>query len=587
MKRLLKYFKKYRITALMGPLFKLMEAVFELIIPLVVKRIIDNGIAQGDKTYCLQMSLVLVLLGFLGFLFSVIAQYFAAKSAVGFAANVRSAVFKHVHSLSYSDIDRLGTSTIITRLTSDVNQMQNGVNMALRLLLRSPFIVFGATIMAFTQDIGAAVIFVIVIPVLAIIVFGIIAYTIPKYKQVQQKVDRVLGLTRENVNGVRVIRAFCNEDKEEEKFNKANDSLKNLQLKVGRISALMNPLTYVIINIAIIGLVYFCGVKVNAGHMTAGVTVALYNYMSQILVELVKLANLIITITKALASANRVADVLDISPSMVSGSEAVEWNRAYDDKEAEPIVEFSHASLAYNEGAQESLTDVSVKVYPGETVGIIGGTGCGKTSLVHLIPRFYDVTGGSVKVFGKDVREMDIKELRSKIGIVMQKAVLFKGNIESNLDFASAGVDESEKLKALKAAQAAGFLGIDDDNKGADKVREALDFNVEQGGNNLSGGQKQRVSIARALVKKPEILILDDSASALDYATDAALRSAIKNLEPKPTTFIVSQRSSSVKYADKIVVLDDGHVSAIGTHEELLKNSEIYREIYHSQVSAM
>lgn len=576
MTRLLKYFKEYRLTSVLGPIFKLLEAVFELIIPLVVKKIIDDGILTGNKGYCLHMSLFLVLLGFAGFLFSVIAQYFAAKSAVGFAANVRSALFRHLHGLSFSDMDQLGSGTMITRLTSDINQVQNGVNMALRLLLRSPFIVFGAMIMAFTQDVKAALIFVVAIPVLSVVIFSIIGYTIPKYKQVQRKLDRVLGLTRENVNGVRVIRAFCNEDSEEAKFSEANEALKNLQFRVGRISALMNPLTYVIINAAIMYLIYLCGVRVNNGLMTEGETIALYNYMSQILVELIKLANLIITITKALACANRIADVLAIEPGMVSGGEAVE----YTDDGGAPVVEFEHASIVYNAGAQEALSDVNLKVYPGETVGIIGGTGCGKTTLVHLIPRFYDVTSGTIKVFGKDVRELDLKQLRSRIGIVMQKAVLFKGDIESNLRFANEKADSAEMVSALESAQAAAFLKLDKENT------KGLDYGIEQGGNNLSGGQKQRVSIARALVKKPEILILDDSASALDYATDAALRTAVKNLSPKPTTFIVSQRSSSVQYADKIVVLDDGHVSGIGTHEELLENNEIYREIYYSQVSA-
>lgn len=575
MTRLLKYFKEYRLTSVLGPIFKLLEAVFELIIPLVVKRIIDNGILAGNKGYCLKMSLLLVLFGFAGFLFSVIAQYFAAKSAVGFAANVRSALFAHLHKMSFSDLDNLGSGTMITRLTSDINQVQNGVNMALRLLLRSPFIVFGAMILAFTQDIQAALIFVVVIPVLSVVIFSIIGYTIPKYKQVQRKLDRVLGLTRENVNGVRVIRAFCNEDNEEAKFSEANEALKNLQFKVGRISALMNPLTYVIINAAIMYLIYTCGVRVNNGLMTEGETIALYNYMSQILVELIKLANLIITITKALACANRIADVLDIEPGMVSGSE----NVTYEADSGLPVVEFEHASIAYSKGAQEALSDVNLKVYPGETVGIIGGTGCGKTTLVHLIPRFYDVTSGTIKVFGKDVKDLDLKQLRSRIGIVMQKAVLFKGDIESNMRFAKETADSDEMVEALESAQAAAFLKLDKDRQ------KGLDCHIEQGGNNLSGGQKQRVSIARALVKKPEILILDDSASALDYATDAALRTAVKNLDPKPTTFIVSQRSSSVQYADKIVVLDDGRVSGIGTHEQLLESNAIYREIYSSQVS--
>lgn len=575
MTRLLKYFKNYKFTSIMGPFFKLLEAVFELIIPLVVKNIIDNGIMTEDKTYCIQMCLVLVLLGFAGFVFSIVAQYFAAKSAVGFAANVRMALFEHIHSLSFSDIDKLGTGTLITRLTSDINQVQNGVNMALRLFLRSPFIVFGAMIMAFTQDVKAALLFVIVIPILLVIVFAIIIYTIPKYKQIQARVDKVLSLTRENVNGVRVIRAFCNEENEEAKFNKANDSLTELQFKVGRVSALLNPVTYVIINVAIMVLIYTCGVRVNLGSMSAGETVALYNYMSQILVELVKLANLIITITKALACANRVADVLDVTPSMLAGENEPEAMK----ESREPVVEFNNVSIAYNQGAKESLANVSFKVYSGETVGVIGGTGCGKTTLVHLIPRFYDATEGSVKVFGKDVKELDTKLLRNKIGIVMQKAVLFKGDIRSNMSFARSGADAEDMKEALDRAQAAAFLELDKSGKGLERA-------VEQGGNNLSGGQRQRISIARALVKKPEILILDDSASALDYATDAALRKAIKELSYKPTTFIVSQRASTVRYADKIVVLDDGRVSGIGTHEELLAENEIYREIYNSQVAA-
>ena len=575
MTRLLKYFKNYKLTSILGPFFKLLEAVFELVIPLVVKAIIDNGILAGNNAYCIKMCLVLVLLGFAGFIFSIVAQYFAAKSAVGFAANVRMALFEHIHSLSFSDIDKLGTGTLITRLTSDINQVQNGVNMALRLFLRSPFIVFGAMIMAFTQDIKAAILFVIVIPVLLVIVFAIIIYTIPKYKLVQAKVDKVLSLTRENVNGVRVIRAFCNEDNEEEKFNKANDGLTELQFKVGRVSALLNPVTYVIINAAIMVLIYTCGVRVNLGSMSAGETVALYNYMSQILVELVKLANLIITITKALACANRVADVLDVTPSMLAGENEPEIIK----ESCKPVVEFDNVSISYNDGAKESLTNVSLKVYPGETVGVIGGTGCGKTTLVHLIPRFYDATEGSVRVFGRDVKEFDTRLLRNKIGIVMQKAVLFKGDIRSNMNFAKVEADTEEMRDALDRAQASGFLELDKSAKGLERA-------VEQGGNNLSGGQKQRISIARALVKKPEILILDDSASALDYATDAALRKAIKELSYKPTTFIVSQRASTVRYADKIVVLDDGRVSGIGTHEELLAENEIYQEIYNSQVAA-
>jgi ABC-type multidrug transport system fused ATPase/permease subunit len=571
--RLLKYFKKYSVAAALGSGLKLFEVLLELVIPLVVARIIDVGIGNGDKAYCLKMIAIMAGLGLLGFTASVTAQYFSAKAAVGFAGDVRSAVFSHLQTLSFKDVDTLGTSTMITRITSDLNQVQTGVNMALRLLLRSPVVVLGAMIMAFTRDVQAAIIFVIVIPILAIVVFAIIGYTIPRYKQVQKKLDRVLGLTRENVNGVRVIRAFRNEEAEQTKFNLANEELKSLQQKVGSISALTNPFTTVIINFAIIFLIYTCGVRVNVGSIGVGTTVALYNYMSQILVELVKLANLIITITKSLACANRVADVLDIKPGMEDGRLSV----VYETEADKPVVEFEHASISYHGNADEALTDVNLKVYPGETVGIIGGTGSGKTTLVSLIPRFYDVTEGVVRVFGNDVKELKLKELRDRIGIVMQKAVLFKGNVRTNLQFANEAAGEELMQNSLTLAQASGFLTE------AGQTKANLDREISEGGGNVSGGQKQRISIARALVKKPDILILDDSASALDYATDAALRKAIKELNPKPVTFIVSQRTSSVAHADKIVVLDDGRVSGIGTHEELLSTNETYREIYNSQ----
>ena len=572
MRRLLKYFDGYKLTSLLGPFFKLLEAAFELVIPIVVSLLIDKGIAAGDKAYCIKMVLIMILLGFVGFMSSIIAQYFAARSAIGFAGNVRLALFKHMQTLSFSDMDRLGTGTLITRMTSDVNQMQNGVNMALRLLLRSPLIVFGAMIMAFTQDVHAAVIFVIVIPVLAIIVFAIIAVTIPGYKKVQTKLDRVLNLTRENANGVRVIRAFGNEEEEVEKFGEANDTLRNLQNKIGRISAYTNPLTYVVINFAVMALIYVCGVRVDNGKMSAGVTVALYNYMSQILVELIKLANLIITITKALASANRVADILDTVPGMKDGEESfVELKESASGKSEIPVVEFDHAFISYAGGGQGALSDVTFKVRRGETVGIIGGTGSGKSTLVNLIPRFYDVTGGAVRVNGYDVRDVKLSELRRSIGIVMQKAVLFKGDVQSNLAFSNPDATDDEMKEALNDAQMGKF---------------GLGREITQGGGNLSGGQKQRISVARALVRKPEILILDDSSSALDYATDLAMRTAIKKLDYRPTTFIVSQRCASVSHADKIVVLDDGHVAGIGSHLELLKTNEVYREIYNSQVKS-
>ena len=572
MKRLLKYFDGYKLTSLLGPFFKLLEAAFELIIPLVVSTMIDKGIIAGDKAYCTRMVFVMILLGFVGFMSAITAQYFAARSAIGFAGNVRSALFRHMQSLSYSDMDRLGTGTLITRMTSDVNQMQNGVNMALRLLLRSPLIVFGAMIMAFTQDVHAAVIFVIVIPILAIIVFAIIAVTIPGYKKVQAKLDRVLNLTRENANGVRVIRAFGNEEEEVEKFAEANDGLRELQNKVGRISAYTNPLTYVVINFAIMALIYVCGIRVDSGKMSTGVTVALYNYMSQILVELIKLANLIITITKALASANRVADILETKPGMKDGEKSFgEFKKTASGTKETPVVEFDHAFISYAGGGQGALSDVNFSVSRGETVGIIGGTGSGKSTLVNLIPRFYDVTGGAVRVNGCDVRDLKLSELRKHIGIVMQHAVLFKGDIRSNLAFSNGEASDEEMLAALKDAQMGDF---------------SLEREVTQGGGNLSGGQKQRISVARALVRKPDILILDDSSSALDYATDLAMRTAIKKLDYEPTTFIVSQRCASVAHADKIIVLDDGHVAGMGSHSELLRSNEVYREIYNSQVKS-
>lgn len=578
MKRLFKYFNGYKLTSVLSPLLKLVEAVLELFIPILVSKIIDKGILEGDLSYCVKMILLMVLLGILGFAASLLAQYFAARSATGFATKVRSATFAHLQTLSFKDMDKLGVSTMISRMTNDINQIQNGVNMALRLLLRSPFIVFGAMIMAFTQDVKGALVFVVVIPILFVIVSLIMAYTIPRFKQVQLKLDKVLGLTRENVNGVRVIRAFRNEDREQAKFNETSNELKGMQEKVGRISGLMNPLTYVVINSAIIFLIYTCSERVKAGLIGVGTTVALYNYMSQILVELIKLANLIITITKALACANRVADIMDIKPCQADGTEDVEdYDRSL------PIVEFDEVTSNYHKDMDPAIHDISFKAYAGETIGVIGGTGSGKSTLVHLIPRFYDVTAGEVKVFGKDVKKVQMDKLRKRIAVVMQKAVLLSGDIRSNLLFSNEEADDKTLRTALEASQSAGFLSVD---ASEESLKSALDYTINQGGNNLSGGQRQRVSIARALARQPEILILDDSASALDYATDAALRKAINSLEPKPTTFIVSQRTSSVAHADKIIVLDDGKMVGLGSHEDLLKTCDVYREIHLSQTSS-
>lgn len=578
MKKLLVYLKDYKKESVLGPLFKLLEATFELIVPLVMAAIIDTGVATGDKSYIMKMCMVLVLLAVIGLTCSITAQYFAAKAAVGFATKLRHALFAHIESLSFTEMDTVGTATLITRMTSDVNQVQNGVNLVLRLFLRSPFIVFGAMVMAFTIDVKAALVFVVTIPLLSIIVFGIMLISIPLYKKVQSALDKVLGITRENLTGSRVIRAFNKEDDEKVHFNENNDLLTRAQIYVGKISALMNPLTYVIINGAIVVLVWTGAVRVDNGYITQGEVVALINYMSQILVELVKLANLIININKSIACGNRIQSIFEMQPSITDGSgqkvDKVRTDTADRSEEAEYAVEFSHVGLTYAGAGDESLTDIDFKVKKGETIGIIGGTGSGKSSVVNLIPRFYDVTSGFIKVDGKDVKDYPLEELRGKIGTVLQKAVLFHGTIRENLKWGNPDATEEDLNRAITVAQAKEFV----DNK-----EGRLDFEIEQGGKNLSSGQRQRLTIARAVVKKPEILILDDSASALDFATDAALRKAIREMEGETTVFIVSQRAASIQHADRIVVLDDGKIVGLGTSEELLESCEVYQEIYNSQ----
>lgn len=563
MKKLLVYLKDYIKESILGPLFKLLEALFELFVPLVIAAIIDTGIENGDTGYIVKMCLVLVLLGFVGLAFSITAQYFAAKASVGFVSKIRHVLFGHIQSLSYSELDQIGTSTLITRMTSDMNQVQNGMNLALRLLLRSPFVVFGAMIMAFTIDVPSAMIFVYVTIVLLIVVFGIMLGSIPLYKKVQQKLDAVMTVTRENLTGVRVIRAFCKEDEETDDFINKNNELTASQKFVGKISALMNPVTYVIINLAIIWLIHTGAVSVNEGILTQGAVVALYNYMSQILVELIKLANLIINITKSIACGNRIQAVLDIKPDLESGNSSCN----------EGSVEFDHVNLRYKNAGADSLSDITFTAAKGETIGIIGGTGSGKSSLVNLIPRFYDAASGEVKVGGVNVKDMDVEQLREKIGVVPQKAVLFYGTIRENMQWGVTNASDDEIMEAIEAAQ-----GLD-----VIKAKGGLDCEIEQGGKNLSGGQRQRLTIARALVKKPEILILDDSASALDFATDAALRKSLRELDYHPTVFIVSQRTSSIQHADRIIVLDDGAAVGIGTHDELMKSCSVYQEIYNSQ----
>lgn len=567
MKKLLVYLRGYRKECVLAPLFKMLEATFELIVPLIVASIIDRGIPD-NQGYIVRMCLCLVALGGIGLAAAVAAQYFSARAAIGFATGVRHGLMRHIQSLSYTELDQVGTSTLVTRMTSDVNQMQTGVNMTLRLLLRSPFVVFGAMIMAFTIDTRCAMIFVGVIAVLLVIVFGIMALTIPMYRRVQGQLDQVTAATRENLTGVRVIRAFCEEDAQTARFTRLNQLLTKMQLTVGRISAVMNPATYVVINFAVILLLQRGALQVDAGVLTQGQVVALYNYMSQILVELVKMANLIITLTKAVASAGRVAKVMEVTSSQQDGTETLPADAP------RGSVVFDHVSLRYQGAGDESLTDVSFTAAPGETIGVIGGTGSGKSTLINLIPRFYDATAGTVLVDGIDVTRLRKGELRRRIAVVPQRAMLFKGTIRSNLLWGKSDATEQELLDALKTAQA---LDVVESKPGG------LDETVEQGGRNFSGGQRQRLTIARALVSRPEILILDDSASALDYATDAHLRRAIREMPDPPTTFIVSQRAASIRFADRIIVLDDGEVAGIGTHEELLKSCPAYQEIYASQ----
>ena len=567
LKKLFVYFKGYGRECVLGPLFKLLEASFELIIPLIVASIIDRGIASGDGGHVARMVLCMAALGLVGLLAAVTAQYFAAKAAIGFSTRLRHALMAHIQTLSYTELDTLGTSTLITRMTSDVNQVQSGVNMCLRLLLRSPFVVFGAMVMAFTIDVRCALIFAAVIAVLCAIVFSIMLVTIPKYRAVQGQLDSVTAATRENLNGVRVLRAFCKEDAETEKFARRNQLLTRMQLAVGRISASMNPLTYVVINAAVIALIHSGAVRVQLGTLTQGEVIALYNYMSQILVELVKMANLIILLTKAWACGDRISAVLSVQSSQQDGG------RTFEDAQRGSVA-FEDVSLRYKGAGADALEHVSFSARPGETIGVIGGTGSGKSSLVSLIPRFYDATGGRVRVGGVDVRELKKDVLRDAVAIVPQKAVLFKGTIRSNLLWGNENATEQDLLDALTTAQA---LDVVEAKPGR------LDEPVEQGGRNFSGGQRQRLTIARALVKKPDILILDDSASALDYATDASLRRAIRQMDSRPTTFIVSQRASSVRFADQIIVLDDGCVVGIGTHDALLADCPVYQEIYASQ----
>lgn len=580
MKKLFPFLRPYRKESILAPLFKLLEALMDLIVPLVIADIIDRGIANGDKVYILERFIFLLLLAAVGLAFSITAQWFAAKASVGFATDLRQKLFDHIQSLSYSRVDTLGTDTLITRMTSDMNTLQNGVNMVLRLLLRSPFIVLGAMVCSFFIDVKSALVFVVAIPILSLVIYGLMALSIPLYRKVQAKLDRVLGLTSENLTGVRVIRAFCREEDEVASFDFANEELTHLNLLVGRISALMNPVTYVLINVATVVLIQVGAIRVNAGVLETGAVVAMYNYMAQMIVELIKLANLIVTINRALACGDRVAQVLDINPGMEFPEElishATERDGAEDNQAASAAdaVHFSHVSFCYEGGGDEALTDIEFTARRGETIGIIGGTGSGKSTLVNLIPRFYDVTEGAVEVDGINVKDYPKNGLTDRIAMVPQKAVLFEGSIRDNLTMGLTGVSDVDLWKALETAQAKEVV------EGKDGK---LDAGVEQNGRNFSGGQKQRLTIARALARKPEILVLDDSSSALDFATDAALRKAINNLEGDLTVFIVSQRTSSIRNADQILVLDDGKLVGKGSHDELLKTCEVYQEIHASQ----
>jgi len=568
MSKLLKYLKKYKIESILAPFFKLIEVAFELTVPLIVSTIIDVGIENGDKVYIIKRCLLLGLLGILGLCSTLVAQYFSAKASVGFATDIRHALFQHIGKLSYSQLDSLGAPTLITRLTGDINQVQTGTNLTLRLVLRSPFVVFGAVIMAFTVDVKSSLVFVVAVPALAAVVFAIMLVCIPMYRKVQQKLDGLLSKTRENLLGTRVVRAFCKEEEEIADFDAKNSALTEMQTAVGRISAFMNPATFVLINLAIIALIYVGAIRVDSGAISRGAVVALYNYMSQILVELIKLANLIISVTKAIACGNRIQSVLDIEPGTVPGT-VTDGN-----ENSEYSVEFDKACLSYN-GSEESLHNIDLKIKHGSSIGVIGSTGSGKTSLVNLIPRFYDVTGGCVLVDGVDVRDYDTKALRSKIGVVSQKKALFAGTVRDNIRFGKQDATDEEIWQALETAQAKQMI---EDKSGQ------LDFVLEQEGKNLSGGQRQRMTIARALVRKPEVLILDDAASALDYATGAALNKALRNTDFAPTVITVSQRVAAIRNADTIVVLDEGEIVGMGTNDELLRSCEVYKEIFDSQL---
>lgn len=576
MRKLLIYMKTYTKECILAPLFKMLEASFELFVPLVVAAIIDHGIGDGDHGYIYRMGVVLVLLGVIGLVCSVTAQYFSAKAAVGFATKVKSELFRHIQSLSYTEMDTLGTAAMVTRMTSDMNQVQNGVNLTLRLLLRSPFVVFGAMVMAFTVNVKAALVFVVIIPLLCVVVFGIMLFNIPMYRKVQNRLDKVLGSTRENLTGARVIRAFNKQESEIESYRESTEALNKVQLFAGKVSGLMNPVTYVIVNGGIIALIYSGAIQVDAGSITQGELTALVNYMSQILVELIKMANLIISITKAVACGNRIQGIFEIEPGMEYGDRGCDGAEAESAGESPetPLLEFDHVSLQYKNAGAESLSNLDFSVQAGDTVGIIGGTGSGKTSLVNLIARFYDATSGRILLKGRPIREYSREALCGMIGVVPQKAVLFAGTIEDNLRWGKRDATAEEMDRALEISQAKEFVMT---------KPQGIQTLLEQGGKNLSGGQRQRLTIARALVGEPEILILDDSASALDFATDAKLRTAIRGMDHSPTVFIVSQRASSIQYADQIIVLEDGEAVGIGTHAELLKNCPVYQEIYYSQ----